>query len=343
MRLTSAQRALIAFVATLMFLLTPSMYLAKIFQSGSGDLTRIAHLRATDFAPKINQPDLNIVATESPAKADVLVLGDSFSAENNWQTVFASQAQLGVATWRIKDSSCVDAWLERAIAQGLSKQARVLVLQTIERAFVDRLVATKQTCKDRHFLPWQVRAHLASGKTSATSLLPIDLRHVTRTIKNSLAPELKAGRFVLRKAVVVDLVRDDLFSNHLSSRLLYLRDDEQPSGSWNADQVRAGLERFANYQCHAAKKGLALYLVVIPDKSTVYAPWIANDQRPEMPELGLYPLLGDVLGEQANLLPAFRRGAEAQVDFFNPNDTHLSLSGYRLLANELATYLKLPR
>lgn len=334
-----ARRLLAGFVCGCCLLLLPGIFLARAFQSGDGDITRIAHLPARDFAPSQVQPDLPILASVDPARADVLVLGDSFSADNDWQSAFTAETGLQVATWRIREDACVDIWLRQALRRAFSAKARVVVVETVERAFLERFVKPEADCADTRFLPVPMQPHVASGRTRPASLFPIDIRHVVKTVNHALSPRMGSGRYDLRKAVLVDLNRPGLFSNRLARRLVYLKADEVAPGAWSRAAVSDALRRFAAYRREGAANGLDLRLLVIPDKSTVYAPWVVPGQLPDMPEMALFPLLAETLGPDADLLPDFRAAAASRPDFYNPDNTHLSLDGYRHLANVLAAQL----
>lgn len=337
-----ARRLLAGFLCGCGLLLLPGIYLAHAFQSGDGDLTRIAHLPARDFAPAIVQPDLPILGSVDPAAADVVVLGDSFSADNDWQSAFTARTGLQVATWRIREDACVDLWLRQALRRAFSAKARVVVVETVERAFLERFVRPESDCADTRFLPVSMQSHVASGRTQPSPLFPIDIRHVAKTVTHALSPQLHAGRYDLRKAVLVDLTRPGLFSNALAQRMVYLKADEVTADAWSSEAVASALARFAVYKREAAAVGLDLRLLVVPDKSTVYAPWVAPGQLPPMPESQLFPMLAHVLGPDADLLPEFRAAAAQRPDFYNPDNTHLSLQGYRHLADMLIRRLGLP-
>lgn len=330
-------RALLGFVLGVFVLLVPGVWLAMAYPSfTSGDLTRIARLPGADLRARVVQPSLRPSASISPDQADVLVLGDSFSVGNLWQTRFEEKTGLEVATWRIREEGCVAGWLEQALAGGLSAKAKTIVIETVERVFVQRMVSPNQPCASQIFKPEHIDREVALGEAVLAPLFPIDVRYVVRTAINSRKPEYSFGRFELRKAVVVDLDRADLFSSRLSSRLLYLRHDELPAERWSEEMVKAALMRFKGLQDQAKANGMRLLLVTVPDKSTVYSPWVSEGQWPQQPDGNLFKLIEQSLGAPQNLLPDFQLAAEQIIDFYRPDDTHLSLNGFRFLGERIA-------
>lgn len=93
-------------------------------------------------------------------------------------------------------------------------------------------------------------------------------------------------------------------------------------------------------QQRAKLRGIQLILVTVPDKSTVYSPWIRAGQWHAQPDDELFRLLEENLGASQNILPAFRLAAERITDFYRPDDTHLSLNGFRFLGAQIAQLVK---
>lgn len=337
-------RALSGFVLGALLLLAPGIWLAMAYPSfTSGDLTRIARLPGMDLRPMTIQPDLDRPLGVSPDQADVLVLGDSFSVGNLWQSTFEAKTGLKTATWRIREEGCVADWLSLATDGALSKKAKTIIVETVERVFVQRMVSPTERCKSKIFELEIADTTPMSGLVEQAPLFPIDVKYVVRTALNARKPEYLSGRFVLRKAVMVDLERSDLFSSRLSDRLLYLRHDELPSEMWAASEVNAALNRFKRLQRQAEANGMKLMLVTVPDKSTVYSPWIKAGQWPNQPDQGLFSLLEQSIGAASNLLPDFRAAAIQIKDFYRPDDTHLSLDGFRYLGERIAQLVTAPK
>lgn len=341
---SNATRVLSGFVLGAAVLLMPGIWLAMVYPSfSSGDLTRIAQLPGADFRPTMMQTSLDRPAIASPDQADVLVLGDSFSVENLWQSTFEAKTGLKTATWRIREEGCVADWLNLAMAGELSKKAKIVIIETVERVFMQRMVSPQELCKDQAFEPELIGTTPVSGQAERSPLFPIDVKYVIRTALNARKSEYLSGRFMLRKAVMVDLDRSDLFSSRLSDRLLYLRQDELPTDLWNAADVSAALAKFQKLQRQAKAKGMTLLLVTVPDKSTVYSPWVKAGQWSAQPDESLFSSLEKSIGTTSNLLPDFRVAATQIKDFYRPDDTHLSLEGFRFLGERISRLVTTPK
>jgi lysophospholipase L1-like esterase len=136
------------------------------------------------------------------------------------------------------------------------------------------------------------------------------------------------------EVINVPLSTGKLFSNRKADRLLYFAEDELKT-SWSEKEQAAAVGNLKRIQEDLAKKGLRLVVLVVPDKSSAYRPYLAN----EAGKVG-YPDVSEQLKtagvNNVNLLSYFQHAAGATVDLYLPNDTHLSTQGYKLMASKVA-------
>ena len=108
-----------------------------VLQPLSGDLTRIGRLPESRFGWNRPQPVLEqaVASVTSPAQANILVLGDSYSINGVWQhAAFGDAVRFG--TLRSSGSLCQD--FPDAL-RNLGAKPQLLVLQISERHLVDRM------------------------------------------------------------------------------------------------------------------------------------------------------------------------------------------------------------
>lgn len=339
---SNARRYLSGFLLGTLLLLLPGVMLSFYLQPLSGELTRIGHLAERDFGPNRPQAGLTRNANDTPATAaDVLVLGDSFSDKNAWQTTFAAASGLKTLTYHYDDTPCLDYWLTQAASGKLSGHAKVIIIESVERNFIRRFTDEAAPCAAAPLPPRPAAAETLSGQRSHLDLFPMNIAHLLKTLSNHSAPDNRTGRTLFQRTAMVSLTRADLFSSKRSGQLLYYAvDDERRQQFWSPERASRALAYLTRYRDMAAAHGIRLMVVVIPDKSAVYAPWVRQGQLPDVPGYALYPRIADTLGEDADLLTRFRAEAERRIDFYAPNDTHLSLDGFRYLGELLATQLQ---
>lgn len=341
---SDARRFLWGFLLGALLLLLPGILLSLYLRPLSGELTRIGHLAERDFAASQPQADLlrasnNILA----ADADVLVIGDSFSDRNIWQTVFAEQTGLKTLTYHYDDVACLDQWLNQAMHGGLSSRARTIIIESVERNLIRRFATETAACEPASMPPRKAPAELLTEQHSRLKLFPMNILFLLQTLRNHLLMDHASSPATFDRAVMVDLTRTDLFSSARPEKLLYYAvDDERRRRFGSRENIDKAVTYLQGKQHQAARLGIRLLVVAIPDKSTVYAPWIAPGQFPVPADYDLFPRLVSTLGPEADLLTTFRSAAERQKDFYAPNGTHLTLDGYRHLGELLAHRLRSP-
>ena len=295
-------------------LLTPVPY---------GDLTRIGLFSERDFGWTLSQPRIEpALLRGSPIdRADILVIGDSFSAPHVWQSSLV-KAGYGVATvhWDSFDESLcrdVDDWVRASGFRG-----RLIIIQSVERALKIRL-GLMQRC-DR-------MARALASRTEPRATMPVDpppfaihwnvklssgwhlLRHSWRA--RSAAEAAKGFGTTARR--VADGCA--MFSHRLCDKALFFRDDDLV-GELTRSEVDA-MQDFSRTRTAAP----VLWLI-IPDKTTTYI-------RPTHSHSFAEALRTSGLGPD---LFAFAAAHKTRIrDFYLPNDTHLSHRGLLALGEHV--------
>lgn len=325
----------LALLAAAAVVFLPFLALALWCGPIAGDLTRLGGWSERDYGWRARQPRLEVLENAAPGSGpDVLVLGDSFSMGNVWQSEFRRATGLATLSFGYDGAGCLDAFVRSAVAPRHAG-ARVVVIETIEREFVDRFEAAP-SCDDRDPQPFAAAAgHTAIAPVAGD--FAVDWRYLLRTASNALQrARAPADAIVGREVVNVPLSESRLFSHRAASRLLYYRGDDAKQG-WTVQRIDAALRTFAALDARLAAAGKRLLVVVIPDKSTVYRPFVAGPSTwPEPPDVAR--LLVERGVAALELRAPMRAAAAATLDLYLPNDTHLSARGFALLGRELAQW-----
>lgn len=339
---SNARRFVGGFLLGTMLFLLPGIILSLYLKPLSGDLTRIGNLAERDFGATQPQASLSRQANDaSPNDADVLVLGDSFSAQNAWQTELSKRTGQITLSYHYDELPCLDFWLNQAASGKLSKKASTIIIQSSERDFMRRFTEQSSACEPAPLQARTIAPEILTSQRSDFDLFPMNIMHVLKTLSNHLAMSNRTAKVQFQRTIMVNLTRNDLFSNRLSGHLLYYEVDiERREQYWSAERVEQALAYLARYRDMAAGRGVHLLVIAVPDKSSVYAPWVVAEQLDRVPGYNLHPSLAQHFGQYADLLTPFRKAAGESKDFYAPNDTHLSLNGYRFLGRILAAQVK---
>lgn len=309
--------------------------LSMFFEPISGDLTRIGYWSERDFG--WNKPQLAISVRANGASISnpqVLVLGDSFSHPNIWQSYLAESGHLEILSFQYQDVGCVDNW-RKWITEKRYPMMRTVIIQTTERNFVP-LFRNLNKCTSRVPKPFEIAVKKINTARSHTGLT-LDAGYLLPTFANMLWTAWSDGRIVSGEVINVPLTTGKLFSNNKSNRLLYYAEDESKLG-WAKKDIIAAVVHLKIIQDDLAKKGLRLVVVVVPDKSSVYRQYMVNEaSRDGFPDI--FAQLKDAGVNSLNLLSLFQQEVGETVDFYLPNDTHLSTQGYKFMASQIADYL----
>lgn len=330
----NARRFLAGFIAAAVTLLLLGISLALYMGPAQGDLARIGRLGERYFAPQQAQVSQRRRQNPPQTAADIVVVGDSFAVENLWQSRISDNTGWATITYHYDDIPCLDRWIQDAIDGAISRDVKVVILSSVERKFISRYSGSLTSCESATYTPNRVAESTLPHQVSPYDLFPMDLSYLVTTALHHRKLTSKKGRFTFDNTIAVDLTRKDLFSSVQSDKLLYfVNDDDGRMIDWSAARTREAMGNLQRYQTMAQEKGVQLIVFVIPDKSTVYAPWVENGQIPMPDGYNLFESLEGTLGSDANYLPIFRERALQQVDFFLPNDSHTSIAGFQFIGD----------
>ena len=297
-----------------------------------GDLTRLGRLSETEFGPTLVQSVVPPALRVSSAlqEADVLVIGDSFSAPLRWQSVLVERG-LRVATvgWQTLGPLCADLG-EVLRAQGFRGSA--VVVESVERG-LSTLLDAAHACT--HTRPGRLQMQpaprdwdpagpfgLNTRETLFTGLLTQWHTHRARTSPDEELRHTTDGADRVRIQRVPDGCQR--FSHRLCERGLFFADDRTaaPFDATLLDKLQRLSHRHAD---------LSVTWVVVPNKSSVYLnPRHSPDAAAALETGGFGPDLFRLLTETSR----------QQRDLYQPNDTHLSPTGERLLGERVAEWLR---
>lgn len=330
---------LLAFIVALGLPLAGLLGLNEQVGPLGGDLARIGRLSTRDFGrrPPPGAPPLQVLKPDSTAPA-VVVLGDSFSRWNLWQSQWmARRGHRDVLTYHYEDMGgpgCLRAWVGHL--QQRYPGTRQIIVQMIERSFANVLQSLQQACTTAPaaMRPVATGDSLWPDEATRNKLWPPpDPHHVLRAWAaqhKSFARETRRGQ-----VVVTPLARRDLFSSHRSDLLLTYIEDQHKT-HWKAELLAPGLDRLVALRDELARRGVTLILAVVPDKSTVYAPHIRDAANRVAAAVDPWQLLRQAGLRQVLLRDRLQQAAVGTCDLYLPDDTHLGFDGFRVLAQAVA-------
>lgn len=330
---------LVFFTATVLAALAAIVALAVIFKTlepVDGDLTRIGGYAERDFGWNSVQPVIEIKASNgSIADPDVLLLGDSFAQRNIWQSVLESKSNITILNYQYAQNPCPNSFIDFALSQS---SAKTIVIEIVEREFLNRF-GNRLNCQYSalHSYP------IAATRTVATRrIVPAEF-HIRQTILVALntlrmnwTPDVAIrGRAI--NAPINSICAK--FSNRRADRMLYLREDEDKL-HWKREEMAQAISNILHIQKKFADSGKNFVFIVVPDKLSVYQGCLLNDPDLEArKQVNITNLLIASGVNTPDLLSVFQENAGKIVDLYLPNNTHLSESGYVVMADYLEKYV----
>lgn len=335
----SMRRFVIAFFASVALLLVPAIMLSFYVGPVDGDIARIGHFAERDFGMLAPPSPIDSLPEPGPSEAaDLVVIGDSFSRPNRWQSEVVRNTGLRVVTYSYKSVECTGDWIEKAISGQLRPGVKTVIVESVARELQNHFVEPAN-CPRSFYPQHPVPVGTERRPRSWDGLFPMDISHVWATAAQHFRTHDVTGRIQSGQVVSVELTRDDLFTSRKPDRLLYFIDDERRARDLSVAEVGALLNRIKDWRARAAQAGVQLHLMVIPDKLSVYWPHIRADQQPANGEQ-LFDMIGEALGSQYNLLPYMREQAVLQKDLYAPNNSHTSYAGFRALATPVTRWIE---
>ena len=301
-----------------------------------GDLTRIGRWTERDFGPNSPIPSITVKSSgEILDNADVMVLGDSFSQRNLWQSVFSEGTKHVVKTYGYGQSNCIPTFIETAITNTTNK---IVVIETVERSFTQRF-SHIPSCSNSSLIPSEIKAETIGGIQRPKWPLSLGFWYTMtaaiNTIRSNIFNEENSNRY---QTVNTRLSAGcALFSNRRNDRFLYYADDDLKR-QWSEKEVRTAIANVLDIQNQVERSGKQFVLLIAPDKSSVYQSCIpANDTI--LKNQSINQLLIDAGVNTPNLQSVFRENIGVIVDLYDPDNTHWSESGYILAGEIIGNYV----
>jgi SGNH hydrolase-like domain, acetyltransferase AlgX len=160
--------------------------------------------------------------------------------------------------------------------------------------------------------------------------------YLAQTAVNTLRMSSQAGDISSGDVINVPLSTSKLLSNSRSDRLLYYAEDDSKR-FWAEKDIAAAIENLKRIRTRLG--ALRLIVVVVPDKSTVYRPYMSGSAgKARYLDTASYFAASGI--DTVDLFSLFQENVASQVDLYLPNDTHLGARGYRLMASAVAARLQ---
>ncbi len=310
------------------------------FEPLTGDLTRIGWFAENEFGGML--PQQRFAPPLAPAASldgsyDIIAVGDSFTAEEYnpgtaWPQALARDTGLAVGVF----DSGVDSF-ERVLGSKSYREhpPAALVYEVVERSLVPR---------HRGGDPQSCVATIATPKPRlAIAPLAVVPQTVTRPTTRPWDdwPSSYAMNFILQNtlrwwrgheataAVRLEMTTDGLFSSRHSRGLLVYAEDFNKA-NWSEGDWRAAICDLARMQDRVQANGRTVFLaMIVPDKLTVYAPFLPDRRFATLSHL-------DRLAEipSVNLVRVDRvLDPRSHVDLYLPDDTHWSSATHAMAAD----------
>jgi len=334
------KRACLIF-ATLFFVSLPVVWISLFFTTYHGDLTRVGKWTDHDFTWSIEQKPIepSLQRSHDIKDADILVIGDSFSASLYWQSVLIKDnLKVTSLTWsQIGNLLCQDFEVNLK-EQGF--KGKHIIIESVERV-AKRQFKKSVNCQSSKTFPNQTASHNTGSHPAigqADFIMNWNGQFIAgmQTILNSAGIRIHSDYTRLYNLFSTNVriyeIKDGCryFSNRLCQYGLFFKEDYQQDGL--NDKVLEDIKTLKNRLPHYQTTW-----VVIPNKSSIY-------HREE-----LYESSADFWAKlsKENLGPdLFQSTQEAKLtikDIYAPNNTHYGSSGYLFVGEQIASYLKLKR
>lgn len=305
-----------------------------------GDLTRLGNVAERSWGWNQVLPVVSIYQSEVDSDIDILVIGDSFSEKDVWQSVMRDLTGLKFKTFRWEDFSS-PACLESGI-RNLKKQfpnIQHIVIETVERSAVSRFTALNGKM-DECFLKITSSINTEATQTLAIRNKSLDsVPDAIYTIKAFISEPKKYHQTTLSGyGYISPLKRNDLFSNQKSDALLYFAGDLGKL-DWTEVQIEESIQNLQKLTQTTKRLGIGVSFAIVPDKSTAYSDYLTKSPfQDKVPDI--WQKLKAASLPAVNLKAAFSESLFINQDFYLPDDTHLSTVGYKILASEISKSIK---
>lgn len=328
------KRYLIIFAALVGLMLSAAFVASCWFEPINGDLTRIGNYSERDFGWTAEQPVVAVHANGSAVVApNVMVLGDSFSVGNVWQSALATETGLRTQSFAYLQNECIGAWVEKAAHD---PTAQMVVIESVERIVIRRFKDVT-SCSAPTITAWEGAPTETAPQRARWLLRNLHVWHTAVVAWNTLRALRQPWATITQNDVVNAPIRSGCgkFSHREQGRFLYLTEDDEKWG-WTPDQVATAVASVARLQAMVEGQGKRFVFVLVPDKSTVYRPCLSLPEKVRNttpPDVFAAMVAGGIHGP--DVLSALRLASLTVIDVYDPNNTHLSTQGYQVLARSV--------
>jgi hypothetical protein len=325
------KKYLVSFVGSVFSILVPSLLFAWWAEPIHGDLTRIGRWAERDFGPNDEHPRINVRRNSADVGgASIVVLGDSFSVANLWQSVLSDASGRTVKSFHY-DKNCTDNWIRWAVSQATTE---LVLLEVVERSLVWRF-SNLASCPDSKVTSVEVGQGVY--RNTRTSWPPtLDMTYLLTTAVNTLTGNFSNQSISNKYGVVNVRLRSGCarFSNRKSENLLYLADDDFKF-EWSERHIQNAVANIRRVQLEVEKSGKQFMLLVVPDKSSVYRSCMLTGDLNQTSSLTQKMFVASGIN-WIDLQTVMGEHIGKVVDLYDPNNTHWSENGYILAGNTIA-------
>jgi hypothetical protein len=309
------------------------------FEPLTGDLTRIGWFSENEFG--WHGQEQRFVPPLAPAAMldssyDIVAIGDSFTAEEynpgiTWPHFLARDTGLRIGVF----DSGIDSLDSVLASPGFRDHPpAALIYEVVERSLVPaHRGGDGADCVAHRPMP-QPGLALAPRAVTAQRIdraqaRPWDDWPASYAMNYLLQNALRWWRgHEATSAVRLEMMRDGLFTSRHSRGLLVYAEDFNKE-NWSTADWTASLCDLAHIQDRVEANGRTAFLaMIVPDKLTVYAPFLADRRVATLSRLGRLDEIPSV-----NLVRVDRAlDPTARADLYLPNDTHWSSATHEMAA-----------
>ena len=326
-------------IYALFFMAIIAWWMEIYFEKLYGDLARVGNFPERYFGWQAPQPTISpdLLKDYPLSEADILVIGDSFSVSRIWQTkLVANGLKVGTMIWDdLKTGDMLPSNLGDAL-RAAGFKGRYVVIESIERLFQKRMKTLTEAhnpivkmdvfiTMDFPLYPFTERERFSFSKLNGADW-------GVKALYNSIKLFLNLPDKYLKSRYVQALHFDgcQLFSHRLCNYAIFVESDFKKETFNSIANVRIVNENLLSV-------GIQPIWMIVPDKATVYLGYGALNQYPYeniWQQFAQYPdLIAPDLGA------AFIPKSRTLKDFYMPNDTHLSTSGFLYLGDYMAQFM----
>ncbi|VWX58013.1 conserved hypothetical protein [Burkholderiales bacterium 8X] len=280
-----------------------------------GDLSRVAQLSDRYFGWRVDQPQVapELLRGVTVDQADILVVGDSFSMSFNWQSELVKAGyRVSTVYWgSLGDQVCSDfnEWIRKGGFKG-----KLIIVESVEYLLqmrMDRSAACSTMTQPLLASPeplWKMTQKVPGFAFNSGARLTAGW-HTYQNMRMAKAGEVTRGLHLVQVRQVTGGCSQ--FSSELCERIPFLASDFE-----NGPLTAKTVEQMKSFE--KTRNAVPMLWMVIPNKSTVYLdPQFSKGFVEAFNQTGMGPDLFAFAQQQRHKV----------IDFYQPNDTHLSIRG----------------